>query len=175
MQRSEQENPESAARPLWYLVQSKPRQEDRAEFNLAQQGYCVYRPCLMVEHIRRGRRVQVEESLFPNYLFIQLQRWVDNWYPLRSTRGVSRLVAFGGEALPVEDQLIDEIRCRLAAQPLNTVMQPGQKVEIIQGPFRGLDAIFQTHRGEQRVQLLLEMLHRPVSVTIPIADIRRSA
>lgn len=161
--------------PQWYLVQSKPRQAERAELNLVQQGYCVFHPRLMVERIHRGRRVNVDESLFPNYLFIRLQRWVDNWYPLRSTRGVSRLVAFGREPLPVADALIEEIRRRLEVRPVEPALRLGQKVQIVDGPFRGLDAIFKAHQGEQRVQLLIEMLHRQVTVALPLADIRRSA
>lgn len=163
------------AAPQWYLVQSKPRQAERAAVNLVQQGYSVFHPQLMVERIRRGRRVVVEESLFPNYLFIRLRRWVDNWYPLRSTRGVARLVSFGREPLPVEDAMIEEIRRRLEARPVQSGLSPGQKVEIIEGPFRGLEAIFKVHQGERRAQLLIELLHRQVTLTIPIADIRRSA
>ncbi|CRI66069.1 Transcriptional activator RfaH [Thiocapsa sp. KS1] len=161
--------------PQWYLVQSKPRQAERAEVNLVQQGYSVFHPQLMVERIRRGRRVVVEESLFPNYLFIRLRRWVDNWYPLRSTRGVARLVSFGPEPLPVGDVLIEEIRRRLEAGPTPSSLSPGQRVEIVEGPFRGLEAIFKVHQGERRVQLLIELLHRQVTLTLPIADIRGSA
>lgn len=161
--------------PQWYLVQSKPRQAERAEVNLVQQGYSVFHPQLMVERIRRGRRVVVEESLFPNYLFIRLRRWVDNWYPLRSTRGVACLVAFGREPLPVQDAMIAEIQRRLEARPAQPGLCPGQKVEILEGPFRGLEAIFKVHQGERRAQLLIELLHRQVTLTIPIADIRRSA
>jgi transcriptional antiterminator RfaH len=163
------------AAPQWYLVQSKPREAERAEVNLVQQGYSVFHPQLMVERIRRGRRVVVEESLFPNYLFIRLRRWADNWYPLRSTRGVARLVAFGREPLPVQDVLIEEIQRRLESRPAQSSLSPGQKVEIIDGPFRGLEAIFKVHQGERRAQLLIELLHRQVTLTIPIADIRRSA
>jgi transcriptional antiterminator RfaH len=161
--------------PQWFLVQSKPRQAERAELNLVQQGYSVFHPRLMVERIRRGRRVPVNESLFPNYLFIRLQRWVDNWYPLRSTRGVARLVAFGREPLPVDDLLIEEIQRRLEVRPTEPALRLGQKVQIVEGPFRGLDAIFKANQGEQRVQLLIELLHRQVTVTLPLADIRRSA
>ncbi|MFB1488249.1 MULTISPECIES: transcription/translation regulatory transformer protein RfaH [unclassified Thiocapsa] len=163
------------AAPQWYLVQAKPRQAERAEVNLVQQGYSIFHPQLMIERIRRGRRVTVEESLFPNYLFISLRRWVDNWYPLRSTRGVARLVSFGREPLPVDDAMIEEIRRRIEARPAQPSFSPGQKVEIIEGPFRGLDAIFKIHQGERRAQLLIELLHRQVTLTIPIADIRRSA
>ncbi|WP_332455243.1 transcription termination/antitermination NusG family protein, partial [Pseudomonas fragi] len=35
------------------------------------------------------------ESLFPGYLFIHMPPGA-NWAPLRSTRGVARVVAFGG-------------------------------------------------------------------------------
>ncbi|QVL48619.1 MAG: transcription/translation regulatory transformer protein RfaH [Thiocapsa sp.] len=163
------------AAPQWYLVQAKPRQAERAEVNLVLQGYSVFHPQIMVERIRRGRRVVVEESLFPNYLFIRLRRWVDNWYPLRSTRGVARLVSFGREPLPVQDAMIAEIRRRLDARPAQSELCSGQKVEIIEGPFRGLEAIFKVHQGERRAQLLIELLHRQITLTIPIADIRRSA
>ena len=57
----------------WFLVQSRPRQEERAEVNLVRQGYCVFHPRIRVERIQRGRRRLVEESLLPNYLFIRLQ------------------------------------------------------------------------------------------------------
>jgi transcriptional antiterminator RfaH len=163
------------AKPAWYVVQTKPREAGRAEVNLVRQGYRVYHPMLHVERIRRGRRVLVEESLFTNYLFIRLQRWVDNWYPLRSTRGVSRLVSFGGEPIAVDDRLIEEIEARLEGRAIEPSLSRGDKVEIQQGPFRGLDAIFESHRGEQRALLLIEMLSRQVRITIPLSDIRRSA
>jgi transcriptional antiterminator RfaH len=165
----------AADRPRWYLVQSRPRQAERAEFNLRNQGYTVYHPRLSVERVRRGRRLCCEESLFPNYLFIRLQRWVDNWHPLRSTRGVARLVGFGNEPQPVDDALIDDIRCRLSERPAEPALKPGQPVRIVEGPFRGLDAIFQTYDGEQRVCLLIELLHRQARLTLPLTGIRKYA
>ncbi|MNG06767.1 Transcription antitermination protein RfaH [compost metagenome] len=56
----------------WYLVQCKPRQDERAEENLLRQGYACYRPQHSCERIVRGRRQPIVESLFPGYLFIQL-------------------------------------------------------------------------------------------------------
>lgn len=163
--------------PRWYLVQSRPRQAERAEFNLRNQGYVVYHPRLSVERIRRGRRLRCEESLFPNYLFIRLQRWVDNWHPLRSTRGVARLVGFGGEPRPVDDALIEDIRQRLDRQRqcVEPTLEAGQPVSITEGPFRGLDAIFQTYDGEQRAILLIELLHCPSRLNLPLSAFRRRA
>lgn len=153
--------------PQWYLLQSKPRQAERAQLNLERQGYEVFCPRITVERVQRQRRQLTKEPLFPNYLFIRLQRWVDNWYPLRSTRGVARLVAFGQEPAAVDQRLIDAIaqRCAQCADPPQ--LQPGQRVEILDGPFAGLSAIFQAPHGEKRVHLLLELLQRPVSVSLP--------
>ncbi|KAA6182309.1 transcription/translation regulatory transformer protein RfaH [Thiohalocapsa marina] len=168
-------SPETLCEPRWYLVQTRPRQAERAEWNLGQQGYQVFHPRLRVERLRRGRRCQVEASLFPNYLFVRLQRWVDNWYPLRSTRGVARLVSFGAEPAPVPDALIEQLRCRIGQIPSPPALCPGEAVVIEDGPFRGLDAIFQAYDGEQRVLLLIELLRRQVRVKLPLGDIRRVA
>jgi transcriptional antiterminator RfaH len=159
----------------WYLIQTRPRQGDRAQQNLERQGYEVYHPRRRSQRIRNGRRLTVDESLFPNYLFIRLRRWIDNWAPLRSTRGVARLVTFGNEPLPVDDRLIEEIRRRISQNAVEPALISGQQVQITSGPFLGLDAIFQAHKDEQRVLLLIELLHRQVTVSVPLADIRRSA
>ncbi|NCC27994.1 MAG: hypothetical protein EOM22_07560 [Gammaproteobacteria bacterium] len=49
------------------MVQSKPRQAQRAEINLMRQGYVVYHPRILLERVRRGKRHAVEDSLFTNY------------------------------------------------------------------------------------------------------------
>lgn len=81
--------------PRWYLIQCKPRQDSRAEENLTRQDFKCYRPTHRVERVQRGRRTTSMESLFPGYLFIQLDQLNDNWHPIRSTRGVNQLVTFG--------------------------------------------------------------------------------
>ncbi|WP_462321322.1 transcription/translation regulatory transformer protein RfaH [Halochromatium sp.] len=161
--------------PRWYLVQSRPNQADRAEENLLRQGYSTFLPRFSAQRIRRGRRVEVQTALFPNYLFIRLSRWSDNWYPLRSTRGVSRLVTFGSNPLPVPDNLIEAIRQRIEQGTIKPAFAPGERVELIEGPFQGLDAIFAAQRDEERVILLIELLHRQVQVTVPVSGIRKSA
>jgi transcriptional antiterminator RfaH len=159
----------------WYLIQSKPRQTQRAEENLARQGYCTYLPVIGVERLIRGRRTRVEAPLFPNYLFIRLNHWNDNWYPIRSTRGVAKLVSFGDEPLPVADRLIAEIARRIAAREVEPAFRPGEPVKMIDGPLRGLDAIFAAQRDDERVVLLIDLLQRQLRVTVPAGSVRRDA
>lgn len=164
-----------ASPPSWYLVQSRPNQLERAQENLARQGYTTFLPRYTKKCVRRGRLVKHDAALFPNYLFIRLNRWSDNWYPLRSTRGVSRLVTFGADPLAIPDRLIDAIRERVKQHGVQPAFKPGETVELIDGPFRGLNAIFDAQRDEERVILLIDLLHRQLRVTTPIGNIRKSA
>ncbi|MEX6502152.1 transcription/translation regulatory transformer protein RfaH [Pseudomonas zhanjiangensis] len=155
----------------WYLVQCKPRQDERAEDNLLRQGYACYRPQHSRERILRGRRQTIAESLFPGYLFIQLAA-DGNWAPLRSTRGVSRVIGFGGMPLPVDDRLIKQLRQRAAAG-IEQLFQAGDRVRITTGSFAELDAIFTAMDGEQRVVLLLNLLSRQQRISVPLASIKK--
>ncbi len=102
------------------------------------------------------------EPLFPGYLFVHLHPGIDNWQPVRSTRGVLRMVSFGGGPLPVPDALIRDIQLR--AQDLGRQAEPvfhaGEKVRIADGPFAELDGIFQCFDGEERAIVLLQIMQR---------------
>lgn len=157
----------------WYLIQSKPHQGGRAEENLRNQGYSVYRPRCTVERLRRGRRVICREPLFPDYLFIRLDRWSDNWHPIRSTRGVSRLVTFADRPAAVEDHLIHAIRERLNEHDARPMLTPGARVRIVDGCFRGFEAIFHTYDGNERAVLLIEFLYNESRLTVPLSAVAR--
>ncbi|MFT7467595.1 MAG: transcriptional antiterminator RfaH [Candidatus Pseudothioglobus sp.] len=126
--------------PAWYLLHCKRRQDKRAEENLLRQGDTCYRPQRSCERIVRGRRQVNAESLFPGYLFIQLA--IDaSWAPLRSTRGVNRIVGFGSMPLRLENSLITHLQHRTAV-PVKPALEEGGSVRITEGGFAELDAIF---------------------------------
>lgn len=160
-----------AGESAWYLVHCKPRQDERAEEHLMRQGYACYRPRLARERLLRGRRQIVVESLFPGYLFIELHPEA-NWSPLRSTRGVNRLVRFGDYPLQVPSSLIASLQQRTQpeSQPL---LQPGDRVRVVEGSFAELDAIFLSMDGEERVVLLMNLLNRGQRLSLPLASVRR--
>ena len=93
----------------WYLIHCKPREDERALENLQRQGFECYRPARLLERRRNGRNCAVSEPLFPNYLFIRLDRVNDNWYPIRSTRGVIHIVRFNEFPLPVADEIVGPV------------------------------------------------------------------
>jgi transcriptional antiterminator RfaH len=122
--------------------------------------------------LNHGKRSQVKESLFPGYLFIQLD-FQDNWSPLRSTRGVLRIVAFGNQPLAVESSLVEELKLRERRALGGLELVSGEFVQILEGPFAELQAIYLRMDGDERVVLLLNLLQRQQQVTLPIRDITR--
>lgn len=162
----------TATAKAWYLVQCKPRQDDRAEEHLSRQDYRCYRPKLTQELLVRGKRQVVEGSLFPGYIFVQLGL-DENWGPLRSTRGVARIVRFGSNATPISDRLIEQLQQRESATGTPQALVPGDKVRITKGAFTEVEAIFLTMNGDERVVLLMNILQREQQVLLPLRGIQK--
>jgi transcriptional antiterminator RfaH len=153
----------------WYLVYSKPRQELCSLENLERQGFECFLPLIAVEKLRRKVIVVVQEPLFPRYLFIRLDASQEgrSWNPIRSTTGVSRLVSFGQVPAKVEDLLVDTIRASLAGVGVQKRhFEVGEVLRINDGPFAGLEAIYQMPDGEARVMVLIDILSKKVSLSI---------
>ncbi len=160
----------------WYLVHTKPRQEDLALANLERQGYSCYLPQLRIERVRRRKTEIALEPMFPRYLFVRLDSSDQGkgWSPIRSTLGVSQLVHFGTRAAKVDDALVDLLRQREQATPAEAMFVSGDAVVITDGPFAGLEAIYQTADSERRAFILLEILNKPVPMQIDAGRLRKA-
>lgn len=162
----------------WYLVHTKPRQEWCALQNLRRQGYECYLPTLQAEKLRQGGLAVEDEPLFSRYLFIRLGVGdsAKSWTPIRSTKGVNRLVCFGTVPAKVDDQLIELLRERetsVQSQP-ERLFRPGERVRLTEAPFADIEGIYQMADGERRVLVLIEILSRPVSVQVSPAGLRKA-
>ncbi len=167
--------PNAHEKAAWYLVYTKPRQEQTALVNLERQGYSCYLPRLRMEKIRSQRATVVVEAMFPRYLFVRLgsDSGSKSWAPVRSTLGVERLICFGARPARVDDALVGLLRQREQAQPTQTLFQPGERVCIASGPFAGIEAVFHTGNAQQRALILLEVLGKTVSMHIEAAQLRK--
>lgn len=158
----------------WYLLQTKSRQEFRAEENLRRQGYHCYDPRMSVQRIRHGRCVDVEERMFPGYLFIWLSNR-DNWGPIRSTFGVLKIVAFNGEPLAVSASIVEELKQRETGRAsAREALAKGDAVSVVRGPFRNLQAAFERFDGVERAVVLLDILQRQHCIKLPLTDIQKA-
>lgn len=156
----------------WYLVQCKPRQSRRALEHLERQGYQCLLPLYQIERTHKGQLQELDEPLFPGYLFINLSKNDDNWLPIRSTRGVSHIVSFGGLPASIPDSVIDHLRY---PRPVTSAtFASGDRVSITDPGFEYVEAIFLEKNGDDRVLLLLKLLQRNVIVRVPLRNIKRA-
>ena len=163
----------------WYVIYSKPRQETEAEAQLRRQGFEVWLPRLERSRRHQGRWRDVMEPLFPRYLFAHLDLDNENVAPIRSTRGVTGFVRFGGYPVTVPEGVIEALRgCadpesglhRLASREL----EQGEAITVLEGPFEGLQGVFQMKKGADRAVVLLEILGRTSAVTLEKSILGRS-
>ena len=156
----------------WYVIHTKPKQEQRALENLLYQGYECYLPMLPVEKMLRRELKTVVEPLFPRYLFIQLGHHFasQSWAPIRSTKGVSSLVRFGSEPARVNGMLIEQLRAREAqGSEVRSFFNTGDRVLINDGIFAGLEAVYQMRDGDCRAIVLIELLSKLTPLKIAAA------
>ncbi len=136
-------------------------------------------PMLYMEKVCRGKPAVVAEPMFPSYVFVQLDTTENikgqSWSPIRSTLGVRDLVKFGGHPAKVDVDLITALHEREQLHQSNpqALFAAGDKVVITDGPFAGIEAIYQTTDAERRSMILLSMLNKPVSMRIEPGKLRK--
>ena len=164
----------------WYTIHTKPRQESVAEEHLQRQGFTVYLPRIQATRRQKDRWQETIEPLFPRYLFIYTNPEEQNLAPIRSTRGVSKLVRFGNQLIPVPEVLIEAVKERADPEtgwlvPESPLFKPGDRVAILEGPFAELEGIFHCEQGEQRALILLEVLGKLTNLTVSRHNLTRAS
>ena len=146
----------------WYLIKTKPRQENTAIINLENQEYTTYCPIFKVN--------KKNVVVFPGYIFIQLDKDTQNWSPIRSTKGVINFVRFGLNFAQVPEHIIEFIKTNElnTAEKLKNInkFKSGDKVQITDGVFKNCVAIFKSFKSDERVILLMNLLGQQQMITI---------
>jgi transcriptional antiterminator RfaH len=153
-----------AANSHWYVLTSKPREEQRAYDNLTMQGYDIFLPKIAQVSTNRELKQAAFQPLFPNYLFIQLDKQVANFNAIRSTRGVGSFVRIGLNHAVIDNGIIEDIKKSIDGNKQGKTLEEllaycqGEIVEFTQGSLKGLKAIYQAKDGLERSVLMVKML-----------------
>ncbi|MBI4514406.1 MAG: hypothetical protein HY699_01140 [Deltaproteobacteria bacterium] len=152
----------------WFVVRTKVRREEYAEWQLARRGVHTFLPRIC-ESVRAGIH-SVVGPLFPGYLLVQIDLETQ-YFDVVWTPGVNKFVAFGGVPCPLEDAVVEYLRARAGADGVihaYPVFRQGDRVRVKYGPFVGLEGIIESHAsGRGRVRILMELLRRQTCVELP--------
>ncbi|WP_282167906.1 transcription/translation regulatory transformer protein RfaH [Shewanella japonica] len=152
----------------WYLLYCKPRNERRAQQNLAMQQIESYLPVIQEEKTSQGKTKLVEVPLFPCYLFIYFDPTEVSVSRIHSTRGASRIVGCREDMTAIDDRIIQGIKNRVKQHKpdIDKGLQHGDKVKFTDGPFVDLEAIFEEKNTDKRCFVLLSIMGQQKRLSI---------
>jgi transcriptional antiterminator RfaH len=160
----------------WYAVQARPKQETRAAMNLLSSGVTTFLPL-----IRQGKRPSAAGTpgtapLFPRYLFVRCDI-AQSVQRIRYTRGVVKVLGTSDGPIALDDAIIESIQQRIGDDGfvhLTDFLEPGDAVEITDGPLKGLVGIFHSATpAAERVILLLNAMNSQMRVMVDASAITR--
>jgi transcriptional antiterminator RfaH len=163
----------------WYVLRSKPNQEEAVWRQARAGGFEVFYPRLHVQPTNpRSRKIK---PYFPGYLFVRFELNETGVSTFRWMPYAVGLVCFDGVPADVPDNVIAAIRQHIdevvaAGGELFHQLKSGDPIRIQHGPFAGYEGIFDTRLGGgDRVQVLLKMLNdRYVPMQLCVGQIQKN-
>lgn len=145
----------------WYLVRTKPGKERWVHDQLSAMLPEVFLPLLEARTPRWGKMAWTIGPLFPGYLFARFELHA-RYFDVKYLPGVHGFVSAGNDPLAVPEAVIEEIRRRAVDGVIKLkepVLGSGDKVRVVEGPFRGFEAIFERYLSSaERVAILLSTI-----------------
>jgi transcription antitermination factor NusG len=161
----------------WFLIQTKPSKERWVSDRLSETLPEVFLPLLRTRVPRWGRLRWSVAPLFPQYVFARFSLKAD-YAHVQYLPGVRGLVCAGRDPLIVQKAVIDELKVRAVNGVVCIEEKPfsnGEQVRVVEGPFRGFEAIFERYlSGAERVAILLSGLGAGgLRVLLPVSAVAR--
>jgi len=157
--------------PVWYAIRTHPKQENRADMNLKAWGVETFFPrirdCRFNEFTNKPS--YFIKPLFPGYIFSRFAL-NDLFHKVRFTRGVHSIVSIAGDPATVDDRVIDIIVAQIDEAgyvKIGADLEPGAKVLIQVGPFKGLTGVFERKASDaDRIKILLDCVNFQARVEV---------
>ncbi len=182
------ENPDAEADDgrAWYVVHCYSGSENKVKRNLEQRVesmgmkdkiFEVIVPTEEEIEIKDGKRRVVERRIFPGYVLVNMIMDEDSWYVVRNTPGVTGFVGLGNKPTPLRPEEVANILKRMESETprIKVTFEPGQRVRIIDGPFRdftGKVAAIDMERAKVRV--LVNFFGRETPVELDFLQVEKA-
>ena len=158
--------------PKWYVVHTYSGYENKVKANIEKiienrgmqdQIHEVCVPMQEVVEIKNGQRKVVQRKVFPGYvllkMFINKEAYVDSWYVVRNTRGVTSFVGPGSEPVPLTDEEVRAMGIENYTQSFD--FEIDDHVRVTSGPFVDYEGVIsEINPGKKTVIVRLSILGR---------------
>lgn len=151
----------------WYAINVRSNQEKVADALLREKGYDTFCPLQPKRSRRTDKTIDLEQPLFPGYLFCQFEH--GNRGPVVTLSPVVRVVGVGRTPMPVDLDELQVIRDIVASGvPYKPwpYLNVGERVKLTAGPLAGMTGILTADRGEDRVVVSVGLIQRSVAAEV---------
>ncbi len=158
----------------WYAIYIRPRTEKKVSASLDEAGIDHFLPFLRTLRRWSDRKKWVDMPLIPGYCFVFVEE--RDLINVRKLDNVVSVIRFNGKPSIIPDMQIEFLRRMLnqneiAYRMSSEIPKPGQKVEIISGPFIGLFAEMVKGKNKAVIYLRLEQIQNVFLLEIPVDQV----
>lgn len=169
----------------WYAVHTYAGYENAVSRNLKQRIeslgmedkiFNVIVPSEKKVKIKAGKRVTIEEKIYPGYVLVDMIVTDDSWYVVRNTPRVTGFVGAGVKPVPLDKTELDVLFKKMGAEtPKHQIdLIVGDLVKIVDGPFKDFEGKVSgvdTERG--KVKVFVSMFGRETAVELDFLQVAK--
>jgi len=126
--------------------------------------------------IKSGKRVEVEEKIYPGYVLVDMIVTDDSWYVVRNTPRVTGFVGAGVNPVPLKSEEVDYLFKKMGeGEPKHTIdIGIGESILITDGPFKDLEGKVNSVDEERgKVKVLVSMFGRETPVELDFLQVKK--
>lgn len=122
--------------------------------------------------IKDGVKKEKKKKMFPSYVLVEMIMSDEAWYIVRNTPGVTGFIGSSGKGAkptPLEPQEIDRILINMgmSRMDIESEMAVGDKVSVVDGPFKGMEGTISTIDLENnKIIVLIDLFGQETSVEV---------
>jgi len=127
--------------------------------------------------IKAGKRVEVEEKIYPGYILVDMIVTDDSWYVVRNTPRVTGFVGAGVNPVPLKSEEVEYLfkKMNTGTTKHNIDIAIDETVLIVDGPFKDLEGkvnLVDEERG--KVKVLISMFGRETPVELDFLQVKKT-
>jgi transcriptional antiterminator RfaH len=160
---------------VWFCLKTQPKREHLAATVLRRQfGVECFSPRLRFRRMTQRGPVWFVEAMFPGYLFAKFI-YSTQHRAVESSHGISGIVHFGDRLAILPENIVTALQSRVGAEEIVTLdcsIKVGQSVQIVAGPFHGLEVmVTQLLPAKERIRVLFDFLGRSMEMEISTLEV----
>ena len=161
--------------PVWFCLKTQPKREHLAATALRRQfGVECFSPRLRFRRMTQRGPVWFVEAMFPGYLFAKFV-YSTQHRAVESSHGISGIVHFGDRLATLPENIVVALQSEVGSEEIVTLdcsIKLGQSVQIIAGPFHGLEVLVtQLLPAKERIRVLFDFLGRSMEIEISTLEV----